>query len=241
MSSWQPGKARYVPVVPNSFGLPSGTSCPGQTLACKACYAANLERAYTNVSRLLASNLDQLRSCGDDVDAMAALLVDLLAEYVNACERYETKTGKTIARVFRIHWDGDFYSVAYARAWRRAILAYPGIKFWCYTRSFVPGANVVHVLKGLPNLTLYLSVDEYNEKRASAVHARHPWTRLAVLATTFDEASAVHVAITGKRAPRCPEVAQRVPMVNSEGIGACVTCGLCISGRQSVLFATSKR
>jgi len=97
------------------------------------------------------------------------------------------------------------------------------------------------VLADLPNLALFLSVDCDNRDVAAAVAAEFPSVRLAFMDTTFEQAQAVSVSIRSRRSPLCPENAGRAPLVNGSGVGACVSCGLCVSGRRDVLFSTSHK
>src|SRR5687768_10120376 len=96
----------------NSFGLPSGKafSCPGATSICESiCYAGKLEKIYKGVREVLTHNFDALQ--GLNMLQMAALLNDMIDEFRAESDK------KGHAKVFRIHWDGDFFSMDYARAW----------------------------------------------------------------------------------------------------------------------------
>src|SRR5688572_29988658 len=103
--------------IANSFGLPAGRqhSCPGATATCeRVCYAGKLEKLYKGVLDVLTGNMQAL--AGLDQAAMAVLLADMIAGFRADCDRAE-KRGARVPRDFRIHWDGDFFSVAYAAAW----------------------------------------------------------------------------------------------------------------------------
>ena len=110
------------------------------------------------------------------------------------------------------------------------------VQFWAYTRSFHGRVDVVPTLSVVPNLSLYLSVDSENVKHAE----RYPTIPHAILAETFSDAQVTSVSLSGRRSPKCPENARKVPLVGSDGRGACVACGLCVHGRSSVLFSISK-
>ncbi len=237
-------KKGYVPRIGNAFGLPAGTagSCPGATLACEGvCYAARTENTYKAAGALVRRNFEALQACNGHVPATADLLDTLVADFLAEHRKVEARTGHTMAPVFRIHWDGDFFSVAYAEAWRRIILANPDVQFWAYTRSFLPNVNVIPTLHGLGNLALYISVDKFNEEWAKVILSLYPQVQAAVLDTTFEEGQERVQFLTGRKAPKCPENARKVPLVNDEGEGACVTCGLCVFGRAPVLFSTTKK
>jgi hypothetical protein len=227
---YQASRKRWIPAIKNSFGLPSGDSCPGRTEFCTSCYAERSER-QPGVRSLVERNLDRLRSAGT-VAAMAHLLVDAVGEYAEAARRHQVPMED---RIFRIHWDGDFFSTDYARAWRKAILAHPGIQFWAYTRSFTAEVNVVPHLVGLANLELYLSVDEHNAARAALVSDIWPAVKLALCAPTEDDAR----ALMPGRSVACPENVGRVPLM-TDGRGACLTCRLCPDGIVNIRFLTKR-
>src|SRR3954454_20523656 len=141
--------------IANSFGLPAGHeySCPGATRTCeRVCYAGKLETLYKGVREVLVANLEALT--GLDRTAMAQLIAEMIDDFRTDCERAERR-GATVPRDFRIHWDGDFFSLDYARAWADVVRADPDIRFWVYTRSFDPDRlDVLPVLAGLSNFTV---------------------------------------------------------------------------------------
>ncbi|MGY1709137.1 hypothetical protein ACI8AC_06455 [Geodermatophilus sp. SYSU D00758] len=228
------------PRIANSFGLPAGRahSCPGATATCvRVCYAGKLEKLYRGLREVLVGNLETLT--GLDRAGMAALLIDMIAGFRADCERAE-KRGAVVPRDFRIHWDGDFFSLTYAEAWADVVRASPDIRFWVYTRSFDPASlDVLPVLAGLPNLTVYLSVDPDNLAAASAAKQRNPWVHWAYLAETFADGRADLAELPGKRYP-CPENGKRIPLISEKG-SACIRCGICPSGRGDVVFSIAKR
>jgi hypothetical protein len=227
--------AKGAPRIANAFGLPSGAaySCPGQTAVCgKVCYAGKLERIYKGTLALLMHNWALLN--GADVSTMVELLRTMMTEFVTEADR------KSIDKIFRIHWDGDFFSIDYARAWATVVAEFPDVQFWAYTRSFIPTINVVPVLAGIPNLTLYLSIDTDNSMHAAAALIGHPGVRVATLAQTAELAQGLVESTTGKSIVPCPEVMGKLPLV-SNGKGACATCALCVVGRKDVAFSISKR
>lgn len=235
---WRNRPGRHLPVIGNSFGLPAGVTCPGRTGFCAGCYGAKLEKGNPGVAPALAHNLELLAGCGGDVAALAGLLDDLLGRY-----EHEARHLAGAERIFRVHWDGDFYSEPYARAWAQAMAAHPTVRFWCYTRSFRSPVDVLPVLVPVANLRLYLSVDDENRAWAAAQLARWPGVRAAYCAVDYRTAR----DLAGERRARglskpvaCPENARRIPIA-TEGQGACVSCGICPDGRRDIMFATSKR
>lgn len=219
--------------IANTFGLPAGVSCPGMTDACKSCYASAIETRYSAVNRMMQHNLDELLNAGS-VDAMTDLLSEMIATFVKQSNR------RNVPARFRIHWDGDFFSVDYASAWRRVILANPMVDFWAYTRSFRAPVNVVPVLAGIPNLALYLSVDEHNNTDAASVIASHPTVRIASLTKTMGEGLPIMRDLTSTPGAMCPEITGQVPLIAADGTGACIACNICPSGSTNVRFATTK-
>lgn len=224
------GKGRWIPTIPNSFGLPAGDSCPGKTPFCRSCYAARTENGKS-VHEAVRHNLDVLLRAGSD-EGMAELLIEMLDRFVAICDHHDVRDAD---RIFRIHWDGDFFSLDYAAAWAHAVQQFPDVAFFVYTRSFVEPVNVVPVLAGVENLAVYLSVDEWNADWAHALVKRYQDVHLALC--TVDYATSRGLA-RGRKAIVCPENAERMPLMN-KGRGACVDCKLCVKGRADVLFSTT--
>ena len=218
-------KWRAKPKVMNSFGLPALISCPGFTEWCKTiCYAFSTQRFYPSVQKLVDHNLEVLRSAGSNIKKMTELL----------CEMVASVNWHGTTPVFRWHWDGDIFSAPYAVAIANTCEAFPNIQFWLYTRSF----DFVHLLRDIPNLAVYLSVDEYNMHAAIDIRDSYPQFLVAACADTWDESEVLMRKVVGRNAPRCPELTGKIPLVSPDGIGACVACGLCIYGRNHVRFAS---
>lgn len=224
-----------VGIVANSFGLPSGNafSCPGATSVCaKVCYAGKLEKIYKGVRGVLIHNWELINSVS--VIGQVSLLANMIDEF------RKDSVKRNAPLVFRIHWDGDFFSESYAMAWANVIKRNPDVQFWVYTRSFTDKLNVVPILGGIPNLALYLSVDDENVRYANVVREEYPGVKLAYLSDTFENAKPVMLELTGKPGAKCPENAGAIPLITKDG-GACVSCGLCVFGKADIRFATSKR
>lgn len=239
VAHWTPSKG-WEPGLHNTFGIPAGITCPGATMGdggChKVCYARKLERMpwLASLRKLLAHNWELLEhaSYHEMVRLLRWLMEDFRVSHAKAVKKYGDFPLK-----FRIHYDGDYFSVLYAQAWARIIRENPDIQFWSYTRSFIPECNVIPVLHGAANHALYLSVDPVNKKLAALRLAEHPDIKLAFMDRTFDGAQEVAVELTGKRQAKCPE-GWKTPLIDARG-GACESCGLCITGRRSLLFSTS--
>lgn len=213
----------------NTFGLPSGRafSCPGATSVCEqVCYAGKLEKIYSGVSNVLLHNWNLLKDA--DTPTMINLLSTMIADFRAECVK------RNDPLKFRIHWDGDFFSISYAIAWAEVINANPDITFWVYTRSFF----VIPALVNLPNLTVYLSVDSDNIEDAKITRKEYPTVKWAWLGNSFAEGNADMPNI-GKRYD-CPENAGRIPLITERG-SACVRCGVCVEGRGDVVFSVTKK
>lgn len=218
------------PTIANTFGLPSGKaySCPGATSVCeKVCYAGKLEKVYKGVKAVLINNWDLLKDANQAT--MEALLGEMINEFISDCEKRQAE------KLFRIHWDGDFFSEAYTYAWRNTILANPNVSFWVYTRSDF----AVPILENIPNLALYFSTDNDNIQLAETLRNTHN-VKLAYLADNFAMGKAKMLEIVSKAAVPCPENNKKLPLISPKG-SACVTCGQCVFARNDILFSASKK
>jgi ferredoxin len=216
--------------IANTFGLPSGKnySCPGETAICaKVCYAGKLEKIYKGVKTVLLHNWELLKDA--DQLTMESLLSDMVADFVKDCDK------RSAERLFRIHWDGDFFNDTYTNAWRNVINNNPNIQFWVYTR--VKSAAII--LKGIPNLSLYYSADAENIKEAVGLKLEHG-VRMAYLATNFQIGQSTLKEMIGKVGAKCPENKKAIPLISTKG-SACVSCGLCIYNKSDIVFSSSKK
>ena len=225
-------------VIANAFGLVSGLSgsCPGATSVCESvCYAGKIERQYKAVLSRMTTNLDILRAM--DEDAMVEALSVVVQSFVDA----SNKRGSALR--FRIHHDGDFFSTEYANAWARVCNAFPTVAFWVYTRSFVAPVNVIPFIVDIPNLAVYLSVDEDNKDEAAIVLAAFPGVKVAALGKTWADAQAIVEYVRGNAKPvaKCPELTKALPLISAEKGGACNACGLCTFARADIRFASSRK
>lgn len=230
-------------VIANSFGLPSGKafSCPGATSVCEnVCYAGKLEKIYKGVANVLLHNWNALKD--STVDEMTILLQEMVDAFRVDCDKYDKKNGGNVERAFRIHWDGDFFSLDYAMAWANVISANADIAFWVYTRSFTNALNVLPIFDGMANrdnLSLYLSVDSANIADAKVARKAFPFVKWAWLAETFADGRAEMPESDSKRY-NCPENGGRIPLISAKG-SACIACGICPDNRGDVVFSIRKR
>ena len=217
------------PTIANTFGLPAGSdySCPNQTPTCaKVCYAGKLERIYKGVRNVLLSNWEQLKDATKD--EMIILLDEMIVDFKKGCDK------RNADKLFRIHWDGDFFSDEYAYAWKAVIEKHSDVQFWVYTR--VPTAAII--LNKIDNLSLYFSTDKDNTDHAKNLSVLG--IRLAYLADTFAMGQADMKAMIGKVGGKCPENAKRIPLISTNG-SACVSCGLCVYSKADIVFSSSKK
>lgn len=221
--------------IANAFGLPSGLafSCPGATSVCEQiCYAGKLEKIYKGVRDVLMANYVSLTSA--DYAGMVRLLDEMVNEFVAECDK------KSGTKSFRIHWDGDFFSAEYAMAWATVIARHSGVTFWAYTRSFTPELNVIPILAGIPNLSLYISVDRANLEHAKSIRKEYPAVRWAFLGESAESTKADMLTMNNRPGAICPENVKRIPLITEKG-GACISCGLCVEAKADVRFAVSKK
>jgi hypothetical protein len=153
------------------------------------------------------------------------MLGEMVAEFVKESDK------RGADKIFRIHWDGDFFSGQYVAAWARVIRDFPDVKFWAYTRV-ASAASFLHSQK-LSNLSLYFSGDRDNVETARFLAGKG--INIAYVDTTFDEGKAQFPA-----AVRCPENNGAIERISTKG-SACARCGLCVDGRKSVLFSSTKK
>jgi ferredoxin len=218
------------PTIANTFGLPAGKnySCPGATSICETvCYAGKLEKVYKGVRANLLHNWELLRN--EDRMGMYSLLSEMIAEFKADCVKRNAKM------LFRIHWDGDFFSDEYAHAWRLVIEEQPDIQFWVYTRV----KSAALILKDISNLSLYFSTDDENKETGHELK-KNSGVRLAYLGKTFAVTESTMKELTGKPGAKCPENNKSIPLISANG-SACVSCGLCVYGKADIRFSATKK
>jgi len=216
--------------IANTFGLPAGLaySCPGATSICeKICYAGKLEKIFPSMRKNLLQNWAIVKSANEEV--LESLLHDMIVSFKKECEK------NNVEKLFRIHWDGDFFSPLYARVWRKVIKNHTDVQFWVYTRVGYAAA----VLHDIDNLSLYFSTDDDNVDVAVYLHKTYK-VKLAFLDETFEQGMAKIKALIGEGGVKCPENNKKIPLI-SDGKGACVKCGLCVHNRNHVLFSIRKK
>ena len=215
--------------IANTFGLPAGKaySCPGETPTCKkVCYAGKLEKIYKGVRDNLLHNWDLLKDANQDT--MQLLLMDMIADFKKDCDK------RNAEKLFRIHWDGDFFNDTYTNAWKETILNHPDVQFWVYTRV----ESAAGILKDITNLSLYYSTDDDNKSIAQGLS--NQGIKLAYLSQTFAQGKEDMLNLIGKSGVKCPENNKKLPLISSEG-SACVRCGQCVYERNDILFSASKK
>ena len=215
--------------IANTFGLPAGKaySCPGETATCKkVCYAGKLEKIYKGVRDNLLHNWDLLKDA--DHETMVNLLSEMIEDFKKDCDK------RNAEKLFRIHWDGDFFNDTYTRAWRDVIENNEDVQFWVYTRV----ASATVWLKDIANLSLYYSTDDDNKSIAQGLSTQG--IKLAYLSQTFAQGKEDMLNLIGKSAVKCPENNKKIPLISKAG-SACVTCGQCVYERNDILFSASKK
>jgi hypothetical protein len=216
--------------IANTFGLPAGKSysCPGATSVCESvCYAGKLEKLFKGVKVNLLHNWELLKDA--DSETMINLLDEMIVDFVADCEK------KDAPMLFRIHWDGDFFSKEYTFAWAAVIIKHSDVQFWAYTRSDF----AVPILQGISNLGLFFSTDDDNRELGKELKATYG-VKLAFLAKTFAIGREGMLSIQPKSAVPCPENNGKLPMISEKG-SACVTCSQCVFARNDILFSATKK
>jgi len=191
------------------------------------CYAGKLEKLYPAVSGVLFHNWELLRNA--DEPTMVDLLEDMINDFRKDCDK------RNAEKLFRIHWDGDFFNDTYTRAWQYVILNNPDIQFWVYTRV----ATSADMLKNIENLSLYFSTDKDNKDIAIGLN-KDKGIRLAYLADTFAIGQADLKAMISRVGAKCPENKKAIPLIDKEG-SACVKCSLCIYNKADIVFSAKKK
>jgi hypothetical protein len=216
--------------IANTFGLPAGKnfSCPGATSVCESvCYAGKLEKVFPTVKKNLLHNWELLRNA--DMDTMLILLDEMIVEFIADCEK------KDAPKLFRIHWDGDFFNDTYAYAWKTVITNHSDIQFWVYTRV----GSAAMILKDIDNLSLYYSTDSENKAIGIGLKTEHGIS-LAYLAKNFAIGQEDMKALTNKPGAKCPENKKAIPLISQAG-SACATCKLCIYEKSDIVFSATKK
>ena len=216
--------------IANTFGLPAGKaySCPGATSVCETvCYAGKLEKIFPSVKVNLLHNWELLKNA--DYETMVFLLNEMIMDFKKDCIK------KDAPRLFRIHWDGDFFNDTYVYAWKQVIMNHSTIQFWVYTRV----KSAALMLNGIANLSLYYSTDSENKETGIELKTDHGIS-LAYLAKNFELGQADMKALTGKPGAKCPENKKVIPLISQKG-SACVTCKLCIYQKSDIVFSATKK
>ena len=216
--------------IANTFGLPAGKnfSCPGATSVCESvCYAGKLEKLFPSVKSSLLHNWALLKDA--DSNSMKDLLDQMIVEFKADCNK------KGAPKLFRIHWDGDFFSDTYTYAWKDIIETHSDVQFWVYTRV----KSAALILKDVSNLSLYYSTDDENKETGHDLKI-NSGVRLAYLGKTFALTESTMKELTGKPGAKCPENNKSIPLISNAG-SACVSCGLCVYGKADIRFSATKK
>ena len=221
----------------NAFGLPAGPdyACEHATEWCwpGTCYANKLEM-FPGVKNLLLHNWSVFQRHQHNLWGLSTAMNPMLDAFEAECQK------RDVAKVFRWFWDGDIPSGMFARAMRLQALDRPDVQFWVYTRNY----EVVPWLLYRPNLTVYFSVDRYNVDHAMNLNI-NSLLKFAFCGDSWEETEELAALFEGERkGPRCPELTGKIPLVvwdeQGTGRGACVECGMCITGINNVRFSSQK-
>jgi len=172
-------------------------------------------------------NWDLLKDA--DSETMVSLLNEMILDFINDCDK------KDAPKLFRIHWDGDFFNDTYAYAWKQVINNHSNVQFWVYTRV----KSAALILKYIPNLSLYFSTDDENKETGHELK-KNNGIRLAYLGKTFAVTESTMKELTGKPGAKCPENNKQIPLISKAG-SACVSCGLCVFNKADIRFSATKK
>ena len=197
-------KTKFYPTHKNTFGLlpgppEAGGSCPGCTRGeggcwcdakgCPVCYASTCCRIYKGAAKVLENNQQKVLEYNT-----AGSLIQMLNDFQRENCRYarKKKVDADQFQYFRWHWSGDLFNREYAEAVSLAIRCTPGIRHWIYTRSF----DLAELLKDIPNVVVYLSLDPCNWQEGVATYFRtglfgNQRCKLCFMAKTKDPVNAV--------------------------------------------------
>jgi len=157
------------------------------------------------------------------------LLTQMIDEFIIDCNK------RNAPKLFRIHWDGDFFNDTYTQAWKNVILNNTDIQFWVYTRV----KSAALILKGIENLSLYYSTDSENKDTGVELKKDHG-IKLAYLAKNFLIGQADLKALTNRPGAKCPENNKQIPLISTKG-SACVSCSLCVYSKSDIIFSATKK
>lgn len=179
-----------------SWSLPAVDTCPGRTLLCtKSCYARRLQARRANVLKSWHRSYEL---------SLHPLFADALALALKGLP----------AGQLRIHVSGDFYSVAYLKAWIKALKGAPQLAPFAFTRSWrVPALRKALKEAGWPTWILASTDQEAADAPAEMREA------------SMADVSVRAVKAGKEKAPAllCPE--------QSGAQDSCASCGRCPMAR----------
>lgn len=253
-AAYWPGDRRPVSIIPNAFGLPSGSpeiggTCPQLSPnACRSCYAARLEGGpFAEFGKMVARNLATLeRLNAHDGRAVVAALLDL----VDRSAGLQMAAGVK-APSFRWLSSGDLFAPWFAAAVRDVQRARPGVTFWGYTRSVKYLANLFGRSSLPANARWFVSVDADNVGTHGRAASR--WgLPVAYLAADREELARLRDAVAVLRGETSPGMicpaggawsgdglgpsyvagrdGRRATLQPGPVVGACAACAACLPG-----------
>jgi hypothetical protein len=229
----------------NTFGLlpgpkACGGTCPGATKAdggcyhipagrkLPVCYASRVMHCYGGVRRILENNTRLLTKANQR--EMERLLNKEFARFRTAELAHMKRTGITTQPVYRLHWSGDVFSERYAKALANAIRNNRDIMFWNYTRSF----DWVKHFHSLPNLVLYLSMDQCNLGKGLVKYQElKPMIHDLRIAYMGKEHHLKNLNNMHLKLTPCPVDSGKLELE-----GGCAKCGICWRTTCNVFFST---
>lgn len=133
-------------------GIPAFNLAPGRTCSPEACAHCLREGCYA-VKNACCHGYDiESNNCLRAWTENTALAMNHVKQLEKAIDAWLTKRRPAL---FRIHSAGDFFSIEYARMWRRVAARHPETRFLVFTKQF-DIVRHVHFYK-VPNFELVLS------------------------------------------------------------------------------------
>jgi hypothetical protein len=140
---------------PNAFSLPSVSTCPLSTPACRSsCYVSNLKIHSPETYVGYESNERVIHQI-----LMSSSLIDISSKEFGEWIESNCQGG------FRWHVSGDVFNLEYASWIVKVCNNSPNVQHWIYTRTF----PLVEILMQAINLVVNVSCDEDNYEEAKLI------------------------------------------------------------------------
>lgn len=206
-------KVRARPSQKNTIGTAPGPdhTCPFATIGpggcwtiekeggkCRTCYVDKLQHAYPAVAKVLLHNEEELHQALMS-DTPLTSIRNLYRDEFNRFLKLEVKRANAEKRnvgrpAYRLQWSGDLICGEHAQGLSLAMMEFPAITFWMYTRNFdALGLGICY----LDNLQLFISLDPCNAE------AGIKWLRARYKERKPDDKHLIRISYMGNELPTC--------------------------------------